>query len=1230
MLNKVIEWSVHNRFLVLLATVFLVGAGIWAVRTTPVDAIPDLSDVQVIIQTEWAEQAPQIVEDQVTYPLTTALLAVPRATTVRGISGFGISFVYVLFEEGTDPYWARSRVLEYLSQVREQLPAGVSPQLGPDATGVGWVYQYTLESDQHDLAQLRSLQDFFVRYRLQSVPGVAEVATVGGFVMQYQVDVDPQRLQGYGIPIQRVSAALRDANADVGARTIEMTGREYMVRGLGYFRSVQDIERVVLATTPTGAPVQVRDIGHVQVGPDLRRGMADKDGRGDVVTGIVVMRHGENALKVIDAVKERLAEIERGLPQGVRIVDAYDRAPLIREAISNLTRKIGEELIMVALITALFLLHLRSSLVAAVLLPLAILLAFVVMRLIGVPANIMSMGGIAIAIGAMIDAAVVMIDNMHKHLEREDGEPSEERRWEVVVASSKEVGPALFFSLLVITVSFLPVFALEAQEGRLFKPLAWTKTLAMASAALLAITLVPVAMGYFVRGRIRAEKDNPVSRAMSRVYGPLLAGALRHRWATLGIAGLLLALTVIPFSRLGSEFMPPVEEGTILFMPMTLPGVSIQQAGEIMRRQNAILAAFPEVESVIGKAGRANTATDPAPLDMYETVVNLVPTSDWRPGVTYDGLVAEMDRATRMPGVMNIWTMPIRNRVEMLATGMRTPVGVKIFGPDLDEIERLGTAAEGLLRQVPGTRSAIAERGASGFYLDVRIDRDAAARHGLNVSEVQEVLMAAIGGTVATQTVEGRERYDVLVRYPRDLRQTAERVHEVLVPTRGGSQVPLGQIAHIRAAQGPMVVKTEDAFPVSAVFVDVEGRDLGSYVREAREYLTENLTLPAGYTIQWSGQFEAMERVRERMMLVVPVTLLLIFLLLFLHFRNTTETLIVMLTLPFALIGGVWLLWLLGYNTSVAVWVGFIALAGVAAEVGVVMLVYLDGAYRRMVIERGDAITARDIADASREAASTRLRPVMMTVVTTIGALLPLMWATGAGAATMKRIAAPMIGGLVTATLLALIVIPVVYTLWREWQLTNKEEKAMNRTMIPGTIGLIAAIGLGISACEPRGGDPPMGDMHDDMPMDAPMDPSMEGMPGMEGMMQRHADEADAMGTSVRQHVQEMRQLPPEGWHDRMGEHVGQVSRMLSLMTRHMREMDMGMGMSDEEMGRMMGMTGEEHRRMMEDMQALRAEVETLQTASRDEVRERMPAHLDRLDRMADMLEASGRAMRDM
>jgi copper/silver efflux system protein len=1036
MLNRLIEWSVRNRLLVLLTTAFVIGAGVWAVRTTPVDAIPDLSDVQVIVQTEWAEQAPQIIEDQVTYPLTTAMLAVPGATTVRGISAFGISYVYVLFADGTDPYWARSRVLEYLSQVRERLPPGVTPQLGPDATGVGWVYQYTVESDRHDLAELRSLQDFFIRYQLQSVPGVAEVATVGGFVKQYQVDVDPQRLHGYGIPLQRVSEAIRMANADAGARVLEMSGREYMIRGLGYLRSVDDIENVVLMAGPSGSTVRVRDVARVQIGPDIRRGVADKDGKGDVVTGIVVMRHGENALHVIDGVKTRIAELERGLPEGVQIVDAYDRAPLIRAAIGNLGFTIVQVLLLTAVIASIFLLHLRSSLVVILTLPVAVLGAFIVMRLVGVQANIMSLAGIAIAIGAMVDAGVVLIDNFHKHLEREEGEITSERRWDLVIQSSKEVGPAIFFSLLVVTVSFLPVFALEAQEGRLFKPLAWTKTLAMASAAVLAVTLIPVALGYFVRGRVRPERENPVSRALIAGYRPVLRGALRHRWWVVGGTAALLVLTLIPLQRLGSEFMPPIEEGTILFMPMTLPGVSIQQAQQIMRRQDAIIAGFPEVESVIGKAGRANTATDPAPLDMFETVINLKPEREWRPGMTYDRLVAELDVAVRTPGVMNLWTMPIQNRIDMLATGMRTPVGVKVFGPDVDELQRIGTEIEALVRQVPGTRSAVAERGASGFYLDVEIDREAAARYGLNVMDVQDAMMTAVGGTIATETVEGRERYGVLVRYPRDLRHSTERIAQARVPTMDGmAQVPLGQLATLRATQGPMVIRTENAFPVSAVYVDVEGRDVGGYVADAQRLLDERLTLPAGYTIQWAGQFESMQRVRDRLTLIVPVTLALVFLLLFLHFRNTAQTLIVMSTLPFALIGGIWLLWLLGFNTSVAVWVGFIALAGLAVEMGVVMLIYLDDAFHRHVLERGESAGTADLVAAALEGATSRVRPVLMTVVSDIGGLLPLLWASGVGAATMRRIAAPVVGGLLTAMILALIVVPVVYTLWREWQL---------------------------------------------------------------------------------------------------------------------------------------------------------------------------------------------------
>jgi len=1036
MLERLIVASVKNRGLVLLLTVVLVGGGIWAIRTTPVDAIPDLSDVQVIVQTDWAEQAPQIIEDQVTYPLTTTLLAVPGAETVRGISAFGTSWVYVLFRDGTDPYEARTRVLETLSQLdATALPDGVSPRLGPDATGVGWVFQYTLESQRHDLAELRSIQDFFVRFQLQGLDGVAEVASVGGYVRQYQVDVDPDALRAYGLTLPRVSEALRQANADMGARVVEQGGREYMVRGLGYLESVQDIENVVLAAR-NGTPLRVADVARVQLGPDLRRGVADKNGQGDVVTGIVVMRHGADALDVIDRVKERIAEIERGLPEGVQIVPAYDRSELIREAQSNLSFTLLQVLILTALIASLFLLHLRSALVVVFTLPVAVLFSFLIMRLLGVQANLMSLAGIAIAIGAMVDAAVVLIDNMHKHLEREDGEPNSERRWEIVVASASEVGPALFFSLLVITVSFLPVFGLEAREGRLFQPLAFTKTFAMAGAALLAVTLIPVTLGLFIRGRTRSEEENPVSRFLLRLYRPVLSGALRFRWLTLGIAGIILVLTVFPLSRLGSEFMPRVEEGTILYMPMTLPGVSIQQAAQMMRVQDSIIASFPEVESVIGKAGRATTATDPAPLEMFETLVNLRPTAEWRDGLDFDGLVAELDEAVRMPGVMNIWTMPIQNRIEMLATGLRSPLGIQVFGDDLAEIQRIGVEIEGLLAGVPGTRSVQAERGASGSYLDIVVDRPEAARHGLNVTEIQQAMMTAVGGEIATRTVEGRERYAVQVRYPRDFRQSAERIGDVLVATPAGPPIPLGQVARIEYSEGPMVVNTENAFPVSRVYIDVDGRDFGSYVDEADALLARELEIPEGYRIEWAGQYESMERVAERLRLLVPLTLLLIFTLLYLNFRSGVRASMVMLTLPFALVGGVWLLWLLDFNTSVAVWVGFIALAGVTAELGVVMLLYLDQAWERAMAEAGEGgLDVDAIRGVALEGATTRLRPVLMTVVSDIGGLLPLLWATGVGAATMQRIAAPMVGGLVTSMILTLVVLPVVYTLWRELEL---------------------------------------------------------------------------------------------------------------------------------------------------------------------------------------------------
>ncbi len=1035
MIGKVIAWSLGNRLLVLLGTTALVGAGIWAIGTTPVDALPDLSDVQVVIQTEFSEQAPQIVEDQVTYPIASEMLKVPGSRVVRGFSFFGLSLVYVLFEDGTDLYWARSRVLEYMNGLRQRLPQGVEPTLGPDATGVGWVFEYVLESDSLDLAQLRTLQDWYIRYQLTALPGVSEVASLGGFVKQYQVEVDPERLRAYRIPVMRVVQAIGAHNADVGARVIEMGGREYMIRGLGYLRKLDDIRNVAVGATMAGTPIRVADVATVQIGPAPRRGAADLNGKGEVVAGIVIMRFGSDALKTIEAVKARIVEIQRTLPASVRLVPVYDRSDLIHRAIGNVKRTLLEESLIVAVICVLFLLHARSALVAIVTLPLGILISFVVMRRIGVDANIMSLGGIAIAIGAMVDAAIVMIENMHKHLERGERRPL----WDVVRESAAQVGPPLFFSLLIITVSFLPVFTLEQQEGRLFKPLAFTKTFAMAGAALLSITLVPVLMGYLIRGRIRPQDANPVNRWLMRVYRPVITAVLHHPVRVVVAAGIVVALTALPWSRLGSEFMPPLDEGSLLFMPTTVPGVSIAQARDIMRRQDSILASFPEVASVFGKAGRANTATDPAPLDMYETTIVLKPHNEWRPGITTDRLVAEMDRVVRMPGVTNAWTMPIKNRIDMLATGVRTPIGIKVYGPNLDTLQQLGIEVERIIRGVPRTRNVFAERNVSGYYVDVDIDRAQAARFGLNAGDLHDAIMATAGGMTAAITVEGRERYEVNVRYPRELRDDLEKLRQVVVPTMSGQQIPLGQIAAVNVVQGPMAVKTDDAFPVTTVYVDIAGSDIGSYVAEAQRVVARRLMLPAGYRLTWSGQFEAMQRVREKLKLVVPVTLGIIFLLLFLNFRNVTESVIVMLALPFALVGGIWSIWALGYNTSVAVWVGFIALAGVAAETGVVMLIYLDEAFHRGR-DAGRLNTQRDLAEAVLEGAVQRLRPVMMTVTAIIAGLAPILWSAGTGADVMKRIAAPMVGGMVTATGLTLVVIPAVYFLWRSWELGRSGE----------------------------------------------------------------------------------------------------------------------------------------------------------------------------------------------
>ncbi len=1076
MLKRIIDWSTTNLLLVSLFTIAAIAGGVWAVKHTPLEALPDLSDVQVIVQAEYNEQAPRIVEDQVTYPIAAEMLKVPGSRTVRGYSFFGISFVYIIFEDGTDLYWARSRVLEYLSGIKGKLPANVTPTLGPDATGLGWVFQYALEdtTGRKSLAELRSIQDWYLRYALTAVPGVSEVAALGGFEKQYQIDLDPAKLLGFRIPITAVMSAIQNANADIGAMVVELSEREYMVRGLGYLKSIDDIENVVVGATQNGTPVRVAELGRVSVGPAIRRGIAELDGRGDAVGGIVVMRFGQNALATIERVKAKVTEIQRSLPAGVVLTPVYDRSDLILRAIENLRGKLLEESLVVALVCIVFLLHARSALVAIITLPLGILIAFIAMRGVGVGADIMSLGGIAIAIGAMIDAAIVMIENMHKHLERAvdarqvaSGQtqagnsldtsiltPAE--RWQVVRESSKEVGPALFFSLLIITVSFVPVFVLEGQEGRLFKPLAFTKTFAMAAASLLSVTLVPVAMGIFIRGKVYRERANPVNRMLIALYRPVITFVLRQRWPVIGAALVGLILTVIPWSRIGSEFMPRLDEGTILFMPTTLPGVSVARAREILRIQDGILKSFPEVDHVWGKAGRANTATDPAGLDMVETTVTLKPESEWREGMTYDALVAAMDSAVRLPGITNAWTMPIKGRIDMLATGIRTPVGIKIFGPDLAELERLGKEVEQVVRMVPGTRSAFAERAVSGYYLDIDIDRAKAARHGLNVGDVQTVIATAVGGMTITQTVEGRERYGVRIRYPVELRDNPERLASVLIPvahgigsgarsdvgmptgmgppgaTAGdGAFVPLGQIATIRQVAGPMVVRTEGAQPTAWVFVDVVGRDIGSYVADAQQQVQRAVSLPPGYSLVWSGQYEYMQRAKERMKVVIPATLAIIFLLLYFNFKSVPESLIVMLSLPFALVGGIWFIWLLGYNWSVAVAIGFIALAGVAAETGVVMLIYLDHAWaaRRAT---GDRPSLRDLYEAVMEGAVERVRPKMMTVTAIMAGLLPILWGSGAGASVMKRIAAPMVGGMISSTVLTLVVIPAVYSLWKE------------------------------------------------------------------------------------------------------------------------------------------------------------------------------------------------------
>jgi Cu(I)/Ag(I) efflux system membrane protein CusA/SilA len=1063
MIERLIRWSATNLVLVAIACTFATAAGLYAVRHVPLDAIPDLSDTQVIIYTEVSGQAPQVIEDQVTYPLSTAMLSVPRSKVVRGFSYFGVSFVYVIFEDGTDIYWARSRVLEYLSAAARNLPPGVTPTLGPDATGVGWVYQYVVMAAKRTLAELRSTQDWQVRFAVAKAEGVAEVASVGGFVRQYSVVVDPRRLRAFDIPLTKVREAIQQSNTDVGGRVVELAETEFMVRGRGYIRGIADLERIVLKAEG-GAPVLLRDVARVELAPDERRGLTELDGEGEVVSGIAVQRYGQNALSVIDNVKARLEEIKASLPEGTEIKAVYDRSDLIKRAIATLKSTLIEESLIVAFVCIVFLLHARSALVAIITLPLGILIAYACMYALGLSSNIMSLGGIAIAIGAMVDAAIVMIENAHKHLERaENAEASRHHsgeeagtgeaitgertrltnaeRTRVLIEAASEVGPALFFSLLVITVSFLPIFALEAQEGRLFHPLAFTKTFAMAAAALLSVTVVPALMVVFVRGRIVPEARNPINRVLIWLYRPIIRWVLHAKALTITLALAILAATVWPATRLGSEFMPNLYEGTLLYMPTTLPGLSITKAAELLQTQNKIIRSFPEVESVWGKAGRAGTATDPAPTEMFETVINLKPQTEWRPGTTTDSLVKEMDAALQFPGVSNAWTMPVKARIDMLATGIRTPVGVKVLGRDLKVIDGLAREIEAAIKSVPGTSSAFAERIIGGYYLEIEPDRDQLARYGLMVGDVQEVIATALGAETVTTTVEGRERYGVSLRYPRDMRSDPEAIaREVLVPLPNGASIPLGQVSAIRLTQGPASIRTENAQLAAYIYVDARDRDLGSYVADAQKAVSEKVRFPAGYYAVWSGQFEYYERAKQRLAVVVPVTLLIILLLLYLNFRRMAETLIVMLSLPFALVGGLWLMWWLGFNLSVAVAVGFIALAGVAAETGVVMLIYLDHALeqrRRLAEEEGRALTRDDVSAAIMEGAVERVRPKMMTVVAIMAGLLPILWSHGTGSEVMQRIAVPMVGGMISSAALTLVVIPAIYAVVKNWELSR-------------------------------------------------------------------------------------------------------------------------------------------------------------------------------------------------
>jgi Cu(I)/Ag(I) efflux system membrane protein CusA/SilA len=1035
MFARVIEWSIENKFLVLLTTAFLIVAGIYSLQQTPLDAIPDLSDVQVIIYTEYPGQAPRIIEDQITYPLTTQMLAVPYAKVVRGYSFFGFSFVYIIFEDGTDMYWARSRVLEYLNYVSNRLPSGVTPTLGPDATGVGWAFMYALTSDRHDLSQLRSIQDWYLKYELTSVPGVSEVASVGGFVRQYQITVDPNKLRAYSIPISKIRMAVQRSNNDVGGRLLEVAEKEFMIRGLGYIRSLDDLRSVSVGVGKSGTPILLRDLATVQYGPDLRRGLAEWNGEGETVGGIVVVRYGANAYKVIQDVKAKLAQSKQSLPEGMEIQVAYDRSQLIERAVDTLTEKLLEESIVVAVVCIIFLLHFRSALVAIITLPVAILISFIIMHQQGINANIMSLGGIAIAIGAMVDAAIIMIENAHKHLERDAGKKP---HWRIIADAATEVGPALFYSLLVITVSFVPVFTLEAQEGRLFKPLAYTKTYAMAAAALLSITLVPVLMGYWIRGRILPEHKNPLNRFLIWVYHPALEFVMRFKWPVLILTVIVVVATVVPFSQLGSEFMPPLWEGDLLYMPTTLPGVSVTKARELLQQTDKIIKTFPEVHHVFGKIGRAETATDPAPLSMIETTIMLKPESEWREGMTVDKLTDEMNAAIQIPGLTNAWTMPIKTRIDMLSTGIKTPVGIKLGGPDLAVLEDLGRQLEAVVRQIPGTLSVYAERVMGGNYLDFEIDREAIARYGLTVGDVQDVIQSAIGGMNITTTVEGLERYPVNLRYSRELRDNLPALRNVLVPTPTGQHIPLGQLATLRYVLGPPSIKSENARPNAWIYVDLRGIDVGTYVENAKKVVEERIKLPAGYTINWSGQYEYMQRAKERLTYVIPMTVVIIFVIIFVNTKSLIKTGIVFLAVPFSLVGAIWLLYLLGYNMSIAVWVGIIALAGLDAETGVVMLLYLDQAYEDFK-RRGILKNRNNLADAIYEGAVKRVRPKVMTISVIVAGLLPILWSHGTGADVMKRIATPMVGGVITSGIMELLIYPIVFYLWRSRRLPKGE-----------------------------------------------------------------------------------------------------------------------------------------------------------------------------------------------